>query len=193
MLIAGVRVTRIVQKPGEFVVTFPRAYHAGFSNGFCIGEAANFALGSCCNPTTLAAHLAVVAGGGRQCVRPAHTHCAYFSSQQAAGHQTKRTHAHGLQVRDLFLGNHTTSQAVGSVMCASAQVIGSRTQRMCGRATRAWRTRQLCPLRRCLSRRLWRCVVRCGSLPPFQEQAKRRCHQAVCWQAYYVCAETPHT
>ena len=44
---AGVRVSRVVQSPGEFVVTFPRGYHAGFSNGFCIGEAANFALGQC--------------------------------------------------------------------------------------------------------------------------------------------------
>ena len=44
-LCAGVRVCRAVQAPGEIVVTFPRAYHAGFSNGFSLGEAANFALG----------------------------------------------------------------------------------------------------------------------------------------------------
>ena len=35
---AGVRVCRAVQNVGEFVVTFPRAYHAGFSNGYCVGE-----------------------------------------------------------------------------------------------------------------------------------------------------------
>lgn len=44
LLEADVKVTRVVQQPGEIVVTFPRSYHAGFSNGFCIGEAVNFSL-----------------------------------------------------------------------------------------------------------------------------------------------------
>ncbi|XP_076888852.1 lysine-specific demethylase JMJ13-like, partial [Bidens hawaiensis] len=41
----GVPVYKAVQKPGEYVVTFPRSYHAGFSHGFNCGEAVNFAVG----------------------------------------------------------------------------------------------------------------------------------------------------
>jgi histone demethylase JARID1 len=31
----GVPVVRTIQHAGEFVVTFPRAYHAGFNHGVC--------------------------------------------------------------------------------------------------------------------------------------------------------------
>lgn len=38
----GVDVFQCLQRAGEFVVTWPRAYHAGFSHGFNVGEAVNF-------------------------------------------------------------------------------------------------------------------------------------------------------
>ncbi|CAN8294959.1 unnamed protein product [Cochlearia groenlandica] len=40
---AGVPVHRCVQHAGEFVLTFPRAYHAGFNSGFNCAEAVNVA------------------------------------------------------------------------------------------------------------------------------------------------------
>nr|GMD34542.1 lysine-specific demethylase REF6 [Ipomoea batatas] len=43
LLNAGVPCCRLVQDVGEFVVTFPRAYHSGFSHGFNCGEASNIA------------------------------------------------------------------------------------------------------------------------------------------------------
>lgn len=39
----NVPVYKIVQYPGEYIVTFPQAYHGGFSMGPNIGEAVNFA------------------------------------------------------------------------------------------------------------------------------------------------------
>ena len=32
---AGVRVSACNQRAGEFVITFPKAYHAGFNHGVC--------------------------------------------------------------------------------------------------------------------------------------------------------------
>ncbi|CAG7729972.1 unnamed protein product [Allacma fusca] len=40
---SGVSVYRMDQKAGEFIVTFPRAYHAGFNQGYNFAEAVNFA------------------------------------------------------------------------------------------------------------------------------------------------------
>ncbi|KNC51208.1 uncharacterized protein AMSG_06565 [Thecamonas trahens ATCC 50062] len=41
---AGVPVYRTTHHPGQFVITFPQAYHAGFNAGFNAAEAVNFAL-----------------------------------------------------------------------------------------------------------------------------------------------------
>ncbi|EQC38636.1 hypothetical protein SDRG_04336 [Saprolegnia diclina VS20] len=39
-----VKVYKLLQMPGEMVVTFPRGYHCGFNQGFNCNEAVNFAL-----------------------------------------------------------------------------------------------------------------------------------------------------
>mmetsp|Transcript_2422 Transcript_2422/g.7441 ORF Transcript_2422/g.7441 Transcript_2422/m.7441 type:complete len:580 (+) Transcript_2422:139-1878(+) len=43
LIALGVPVKRLTQRAGEFVVTFPQAFHGGFSYGFNCGEAVNFA------------------------------------------------------------------------------------------------------------------------------------------------------
>ena len=40
---AGVKVYALDQHAGQFVITFPKAYHAGFNHGFNFNEAVNFA------------------------------------------------------------------------------------------------------------------------------------------------------
>ena len=39
----GIPIYKANQKPGEYVCTFYKAYHGGFSHGFNVGEAVNFA------------------------------------------------------------------------------------------------------------------------------------------------------
>ena len=39
----GIPIYKARQKPGEFIVTFPQAYHCGFNAGFNVAEAVNFA------------------------------------------------------------------------------------------------------------------------------------------------------
>ncbi|ODN96426.1 histone demethylase JARID1 [Cryptococcus wingfieldii CBS 7118] len=41
---AGVKVVACDQRPNEFIVTFPKAYHCGFNHGVNMNEAVNFAL-----------------------------------------------------------------------------------------------------------------------------------------------------
>lgn len=40
----GIKLRKIVQKPGEFIILRTKAYHAGFNSGYNIAEAVNFAL-----------------------------------------------------------------------------------------------------------------------------------------------------
>lgn len=43
LIFLSIQIYRTNQLPGEFVVTFPRSYHAGFNQGFNFAEAVNFA------------------------------------------------------------------------------------------------------------------------------------------------------
>lgn len=39
---AGIKVYRTIQKPREFILTFPGSYHAGVALGYTMSEAINF-------------------------------------------------------------------------------------------------------------------------------------------------------
>jgi [histone H3]-trimethyl-L-lysine9/36 demethylase len=39
----GIPLVRIVQRPGDYVVTFPQGYHFGFNVGYNTNEARNYA------------------------------------------------------------------------------------------------------------------------------------------------------
>ena len=43
LLKANIPLTRTVQRPGEFIINFPAAYHSGFNNGYNCAESCNFA------------------------------------------------------------------------------------------------------------------------------------------------------
>lgn len=43
LVAAGVQVYRVVHKPGSFVLTAPKGYHAGFNCGYNVAEAVNYA------------------------------------------------------------------------------------------------------------------------------------------------------
>lgn len=55
-LVSQVPVYRLLQEPGQFVVTFPKSYHGGFSYGFNCGEAVNFAVSPRNTSDSTAAH-----------------------------------------------------------------------------------------------------------------------------------------
>ena len=40
----GVPVFQMTQEPGTYIITFPMSFHGGFSYGYNVGEAVNFAI-----------------------------------------------------------------------------------------------------------------------------------------------------
>ncbi len=44
LLEKGIRMTKMVHRPGEFMISRARGYHSGFNQGYNLAEAVNFAL-----------------------------------------------------------------------------------------------------------------------------------------------------
>ncbi|KAJ7129277.1 PLU-1-like protein-domain-containing protein [Mycena epipterygia] len=108
---AGVRVYACNQRAGEFVITCPKSYHAGFNHGFNFNEAVNFAL-----PDWLA--------HGRECVQRYREHrkLPVFShdellitiTQQSQSIKTALWLIDSLQeMTDRELGDRQTARAMG--------------------------------------------------------------------------------
>ncbi|KAJ6616266.1 PLU-1-like protein-domain-containing protein [Mycena sp. CBHHK59/15] len=108
---AGVRVYACNQRAGEFVITCPKSYHAGFNHGFNFNEAVNFAL-----PDWLAY--------GRECVQRYREHrkLPVFShdellitiTQQSQSIKTAMWIIDSLQeMTDRELGDRQTARSMG--------------------------------------------------------------------------------
>ena len=85
---ADVPVYQLRQNPGEFVVTFPQAFHAGFSYGFNVGEAVNFANTQWIKHAHVA-NSATGAWGGSRCSRTTGS-CSRCSTTSATSTATRR-------------------------------------------------------------------------------------------------------
>ena len=62
---AGIRCNMLVHRQNEFVITYPKGYHAGFNMGFNCAESVNFALDSWIDYGRKAKHCQCVADSVR--------------------------------------------------------------------------------------------------------------------------------
>jgi len=54
------QIVRTDQQAGEFVITFPRAYHSGFNQGYNFAEAVNFSTASWVSLASLFPHTTII-------------------------------------------------------------------------------------------------------------------------------------